>query len=194
MTIQKVCVYCASSKQAHPLYYQIAAELGILLARNGIEIVYGGGAVGSMGALADGAISANGTVTGIIPRFMAELEWAHPSISNLVIVETLHERKQRMIEKADAAIALPGGTGTLEELIEAITWKRLGIYFNPIILVNTRRYFDPLIELLQRCISEKFMDPRHERMWSVVDTPDQVLTAIASASTWDENARSFAAL
>jgi len=194
MKIEKVCVYCASSKQAHSNYYQTAAELGDLLARDNIEIVYGGGAVGSMGALADGALSAQGKVTGIIPRFMVELEWAHQGISNMVIVETLHERKQRMIEGVDAAIALPGGTGTLDELIEAITWKRLGIYVNPIIIVNTRHYFEPLIQLLQQCISEKFMDPRHERMWTVVDSPDQVLAAITSAASWDKHARRFAAI
>ena len=194
MKIQKVCVYCASSKQAHLQYYQSATELGVLLAQNGIEIIYGGGAVGSMGALADGALSANGKVTGIIPKFMVELEWSHPSISDLVIVETLHERKQRMIEGADAVIALPGGTGTLEELFEAITWKRLGLYFNPIIILNTRGYFDPLIDLLERSVTEKFLDNRHLRMWTVVDEPSQVLEAITTASAWDKNARGFAAL
>ncbi len=194
MKIEKVCVYCASSKQAHPHYYRSAAELGILLAQNGIEIVYGGGAVGSMGALADGALAAQGKVTGIIPRFMVELEWAHPEISNMIVVETLHERKQRMIEGADAVIALPGGTGTFEELFEAITWKRLGLYFNPIIILNTRRFFDPLIELLEKSVAEKFMDERHLRMWTVVDEPDQVLQSIDDTSAWDKNARSFAAL
>lgn len=194
MKIEKVCVYCASSKQAHPDYYRSAAELGILLAHNGIEIVYGGGAVGSMGALADGALSEHGKVTGIIPQFMVDLEWAHPEISNMVIVKTLHERKQRMIEGVDAVIALPGGTGTFEELFEAITWKRLGLYFNPIIILNTRRFFDPLVELLKRSISEKFMDERHLRMWTVVDEPDQVLEAITKTSAWDKNAREFAAL
>ena len=194
MKIEKVCVYCASSRQANPVYRKTARQLGELLAANSIAIVYGGGAIGSMGALADGAIANGGRVIGIIPRFMVDMEWANRKISDLIVVNDMAERKKKMIDGVDAVIALPGGTGTLEELIEAMTWKRLGIYFNPIILMNTLGFFNPLAELLNSCVSEKFMDVKHRSMWSVVNSPDDVLPAIRSAPVWHKDARHFAAV
>ena len=189
MKIKKVCVYCASSRQANPVYRDAARQLGEILAMNSITIVYGGGAVGSMGAISKG-----GRVVGIIPRFMVEMEWANGNISDLIVVNDMSERKKKMIEGVDAVIALPGGTGTLEELIEAITWKRLGIYLNPIILMNTLRFFDPCVELLNKCVSEKFMDKKHRNMWTVVNELDDVLPAIRSAPEWHKDARHFAAI
>lgn len=194
MNLEKVCVYCASSKQSNPVYRDAARKLGEILAANSITTVYGGGAVGSMGALADGAISKGGRVVGIIPRFMVEMEWANNQISELIIVKNMAERKKKMIDGVDAVIALPGGTGTLEELIEAITWKRLGLYLNPIILMNTLGFFDPCVELLNKCVFEKFMDEKHKNMWSVVNEPDNVLSAIHSAPEWFKDARHFAAV
>jgi uncharacterized protein (TIGR00730 family) len=194
MSIQKVCVYCASSKQVDPSYHRAAYHLGQVLAEAGITVVYGGGGIGSMGKLADGALSQGGQVIGVIPRFMAELEWGHRGITKLVHVEDMHQRKRMMIEDTDAVIALPGGTGTFEELFEAITLKRLGFYLKPIILVNTNNFYDPCIQLLKRSIAEHFMDARHKNMWSIVDTPDQVLDAIASAPVWQSSARNFAAV
>ena len=194
MKIEKVCVYCASSQQANPVYRDAARHLGEILADNSITTVYGGGAVGSMGALADGAISKGGRVIGIIPRFMVEMEWANGKISDLIVVNDMAERKKKMIEGVDAVIALPGGTGTLEELIEAITWKRLGLYLNPIILMNTLRFFDHGIELLNKCVSEKFMDEKHKNMWTVVNEPEDVLQAIRLAPKWYKDARHFAAI
>ncbi|HSY06681.1 MAG TPA: TIGR00730 family Rossman fold protein [Steroidobacteraceae bacterium] len=189
-----VCVYCASSRMAHPDYRAAAHRLGEILAQQGVGIVYGGGAAGSMGALADGALSAGGRVIGILPRFMADLEWGHKGLSDLQLVEDLRTRKHMMLTLSQAAIALPGGSGTLEELLEAITLKRLGLYLNPIVLVNTRGFFTPLLELLARAVDERFMDPRHLHMWQVVATPAEVPEALASAPAWSAAARNFAAV
>jgi uncharacterized protein (TIGR00730 family) len=191
---QAVCVYCASSGSAHPDYRDAAHRLGITLAINGLTIVYGGGARGSMGALADGALSRGGRVVGILPRFMADLEWGHRGLSELELVEDMRVRKHAMLTRSQAAIALPGGCGTLEELLEAITLKRLGLYLNPIVLVNTRGFFGPLLELLQRAIDERFMDPRHGRIWEVVDHPEEVPGALSRAALWEASARDFATL
>ena len=165
-----------------------------MLAETGIEIVYGGGAKGSMGVLADAALSAGGRVFGVIPAFMEELEWAHRGLSGLRLVDDMRTRKHLMLEGSDAVVALPGGCGTLEELFEAITLKRLGIWLGPIVLVNTRGFFDPCVALLERCIEERFMDARHAGMWSVVESPEDVPDAIAQAPRWPAEARSFAAL
>ena len=189
-----VCVYCASSQVSHPEYREAAFTLGAVLAGAGLEIVYGGGARGSMGALADGALSKGGRVLGILPRFMADLEWGHPGLTELELVEDIRVRKHQMLARSQAAIALPGGSGTLEELLEAITLKRLGLYLNPILLVNTRGYFDQLIALLLRAIQERFMDERHARMWEVVARPEEVPAALNRAAAWTETARDFAAL
>jgi uncharacterized protein (TIGR00730 family) len=189
-----VCVYCASSRSSHPDYRRAAFRLGEVLAYVGIGIVYGGGASGSMGALADGALSAGGRVIGILPRFMADLEWGHAGLTELQLVEDLRTRKHMMLTLSSAAIALPGGSGTLEELLEAITLKRLGLYLNPIVMVNTRGFFTPLLALLTEAVREHFMDERHLLMWQVVDTPEEVPAALASAPAWSAQARSFAAV
>ena len=194
MSVQKVCVYCASSRQCDSAYHDAAYELGREMARNDVTIVYGGGLVGSMGALANAALAHGGKVIGILPQFMHELEWGHTSLTELRVVNDIHERKRMMISEVDAVIALPGGCGTLEELFEAITWKRLGLYSGPIVMVNTLGFFKPCIELLERCIEQRFMDPRHAEMWSVVDSPAQVLDAIRSAPPWRPENRSFAGL
>lgn len=191
---RSVCVYCASSTAAHPQFREAAFNLGGILAELGLEIVYGGGARGSMGALADGALSKGGRVVGILPRFMADLEWGHPGLTQLELVEDMRIRKHTMLSRSQAAIALPGGCGTLEELLEAITLKRLGLYVNPILMVNTRGYFDPLIRLLDSAIEERFMDERHSRMWEIVSGPEEVPEALRRASRWSAEARSFAAL
>jgi uncharacterized protein (TIGR00730 family) len=194
MNLQKVCVYCASSRQCDPAYHEAAHDLGKELAAHNITIVYGGGLTGSMGALANAALAHGGRVIGILPQFMHELEWGHTSLTELIIVNDIHERKRLMISGVDAIIALPGGCGTLEELFEAITWKRLGLYCGPIVLVNTLNFFAPCIELLNRCIEQRFMDPRHAAMWSVAEGPADILEAIHRAPRWRPEYRSFAGL
>jgi uncharacterized protein (TIGR00730 family) len=192
MSARVICVYCASSEIAPPEYAAAAERLGRILAENGCTISCGGGGIGSMGALADGALRAGGRVIGIMPSFMAELEWAHPGLSQLQIVEDMRARKHLMLEGSAGVVALPGGTGTFEELFEALTLKRLGLYTSPIVLVNTRRYFDPIVRALESAVSERFMDERHLRMWQVVDAVDEVLPALAAADSWSADARAFA--
>ncbi len=192
--INKVCVYCASSDYSDQIYLDAAFKLGEILANASITIVYGGGSAGLMGTLANGALSKGGKVIGIIPQFMYDLEWGHEGLTELQIVNNMHERKELMMMNTDAAIALPGGSGTLEELFETITLKRLGVYLNPIIFVNIKRYFDPCIQLLENAIEEKFMDKRNRNMWQVVDDPAGVLSAIKNSPQWTEEARHFATL
>ena len=190
--MERVCVYCASSTEAHPEHYEATRALGRLLAEAGITIVYGGGSVGSMGALADAALAAGGRLVGILPKFMNDLEWGHKSLTELRLVDDMHHRKRMMIEESDAIVALPGGSGTFEELLEAITWKRLGLVVSPIVIVNVRGFYDPLRELLDRAITERFMDERHRQMWTFVNSPEEVLGAIRAAPEWTADARAFA--
>ena len=138
-----------------------------------------------MGALADGALEAGGRVIGVLPEFMQEFEWGHSSLSELKIVVSLHERKMEMIEKADGIIALPGGSGTFEELLEALTWKRLALFTNPIVLLNTRNYYDAFQQMMQQAVDERFMHQQHLQMWSLVDKPLDLVPALRNAPNWD---------
>jgi len=190
--IETVCVYCASSERTPAVYLDAAARLGQTLAEAGIAIVYGGSSLGSMGRMADAALAAGGSVTGVLPRFMDELEWGNRALTELRIVDDMHERKRIMLELAGAVIALPGGCGTLEELFEAITWKRLGLYFGPIVLVNVNGFYDPCIALLERTVAEGFMNPQHRDMWCVVAEPEAAVEAVRNAPAWTRDARSFA--
>jgi len=188
----RICVYCASSEYCDRIYHEAAQTLGRVLAEAGCTIVYGGGAVGLMGSLANGALAAGGEVVGIIPRFMTEVEWQHPGLASLEVVEDMRERKHRLLTGSDAVVALPGGCGTLEELFEALTLKRLGLYFNPIVLVNTKGFYAPLENFMRQMIEQRFMNPEHAQMWSMVESPQDVLTAIRDAPKWREDARSYA--
>lgn len=192
--MQTICVYCASSTQVKPSYFEATARLARILADANLSIVYGGGSNGLMGQLADSTLLAGGKITGIIPRFMCEVEWNHTNLTELILVETMHERKEKMAMMADAVVALPGGCGTMEELLEVITWKRLGIFTKPIIIVNLEGYFDALIAMLDRAVDEHFMRDEHRYMWKVIETPEDVLIAIKDSVSWDSNARAFAAL
>ncbi|MEM9304477.1 MAG: TIGR00730 family Rossman fold protein [Pseudomonadota bacterium] len=188
----RICVYCASSEGIEPSFYDDARRLGGVLAGMGATVVYGGGGGGSMGALADGALGAGGEVVGILPRFMADLEWGHPGLTHLELVEDMRERKHRMLVDADAVIALPGGCGTFEELFEALTLKRLTLFLKPIILVNTNRYFDPLLKVLEQAVEQRFMANEHGNLWTVVDGPEDVPEAIENAPVWSASMRDAA--
>jgi uncharacterized protein (TIGR00730 family) len=194
MPIQTVTVYCASSTQADEIYHSAAERLGRLLARRDMTIVYGAGGSGSMGRLADGALAEGGVVVGVIPGFMKELEWYHRGISEIIEVDDLHDRKRMLLDGADAVVGLPGGSGTLDELIEAISLKRLGSFTGPIVMVNTNGFFDPCIEQLERCIEERFMHAKHRQMWQVVEEPEAVLEAFTLAPPWSGDAIDFAAV
>ncbi len=188
----KICVYCASSARVAPVYFDATERLAREFVKANIDVVYGGGAIGLMGKLADVVVAEGGTIKGIIPKFMDDVEWTHPKLSEVVFTETMHERKAKFLEDIDALVALPGGTGTLEELLEAITLKRLGLFFKPIVILNTGGYYDPLKEMFARCASEHFMRQKHIAMWSFVDEPEEVLPTIRNTPDWDKNAIQFA--
>ena len=188
----RICVYAASSTKVASEFHLAARQLGETLALSGHSIVYGGGSQGLMGSLADGALAHGGAVIGILPRFMADLEWGHSGLTHLDLVEDMRERKHKLLTGSDAVIALPGGCGTLEELFEAITLKRLGLYFNPIILLNTRDFYTPLQTFMQQVIAEKFMNDEHASMWSLVDRVEEVLPTIQAMPKWREDARDYA--
>ena len=183
--IKRVAVYAASSSQVSSEYIDAAAELGRTLAAEGIEIVYGAGKVGLMGALADAALDAGGKVTGVIPQFMVDNGWCREKLTNLIVTPDMHTRKEKIVSLADATIALPGGVGTLEELMEIITWKQLGLYADPIVILNTRGYFNPLKEMLERAVEEKLMREIHRNLWSIADTPRQAADLIRNTPQWD---------
>ena len=177
-----VCVYCASSSGCDAEYHAAARRLGELLADDGRTVVYGGSRNGSMGALADGALHRGGRVIGVLPRFLQDLEVSHDGLTELHVVEDMRTRKHLMLSRSEAVVALPGGGGTLEELLEAITLKRLGVFHGPIVIVNTRGYFAPLLALFEAAVRERFMEARHLAMWQVVASPEEVVAALAGAS------------
>lgn len=193
-TIQSVCVYSASSTKIADCYFRAARELGELLGHHGIRLVNGAGNLGLMRACADACLEAGGQVTGVIPRFMVEQGWQHPGLTELIETEDMHTRKQTMARLSDGVIALPGGCGTLEELLEIITWKQLGLYLNPIVVLNTNGFYDPLLKMLDRAAEEHFMRPAHLDIWKVASTPTEAIDLLYSTPVWDKEIRKFAAI
>lgn len=192
--IKTVCVYSASSTKIPEIYFQAADELGRLLGERGLRVVNGAGNIGLMRAVSDATLAAGGTVTGVIPRFMVEQGWYHDGLTELIVTETMHERKRRMADLADAVIALPGGCGTFEELLEIITWKQLGLFANPIVILNTDGYYDALLALFERAVRENFMRDQHSGMWAVAQTPEEAVRLIFTLPPWDKSLRRFAAI
>ena len=190
----RICVYCASSEHVDRRYHAAAAALGRAIAEAGCTLVYGGGAVGLMGSLANAALAAGGDVVGIIPRFMTEVEWQHPGLANLEVVEDMRERKHRLLTGSDAVVALPGGCGTLEELFEAMTLKRLALYLKPIVLFDVDGFYAPLERFLEQTIEQRFMNPQHRALWTSVARVEDVLTTIRATPDWDVHARDYAAV
>jgi uncharacterized protein (TIGR00730 family) len=174
-TIKRLCVYCGSALGARDSYREGAMLLGGLIAQRGIELVYGGGHVGLMGAVADGALAAGGHVIGIIPRALMERELGHTGIQDLRVVADMHERKMTMADLADAFIAMPGGWGTLEELTEMLTWLQLGIHAKPIGLLNIDGYFDGFLTFADQMIAERFVRPEHQNLLNVDTEPAALL-------------------
>jgi uncharacterized protein (TIGR00730 family) len=192
--IKNVCVYSASSTKIAPVYFAVAEELGQLLALHGINLINGAGSIGLMAATSNACLAAGGTVTGVIPRFMVEQGWQHKSLTQLIETETMHERKQIMAEMSDGVIALPGGCGTMEELLEIITWKQLGIYLNPIVILNIDGFYNPLLEMLQRAIDGNFMRPEHQNIWQVATSAQQAIELLYTSPIWNKDIRKFAAI
>ncbi len=192
MKINKICIYCASSAKVDNTYFDETEKLAKELVKSKIEIVFGGGATGLMGKLADTVIENGGKIKGIMPKFMADVEWAHKKVTDFEFTDTMHERKSRFLENIDGLVALPGGSGTLEELLEAITLKRLGQFTKPIIILNTNGFYNPLKEMLEKCVSENFMSERHLQMWTFVDKVEDVIPNLENAEEWNKGAIKFA--
>ncbi len=192
--MKRICVYCASSSKIDESYFDAAEKLAIQLVSHDVTVVYGGGAAGLMGCIADTAIEHGGHVVGVIPKFMTEVEWQHKELEEIHVVADMHERKKMLLEGTDAVIALPGGSGTFEELLEAISLKRLGLYTKPIIIMNINNYYAPLIELLEKSIRENFMSESHRKMLTVVSDPYDIMSAIENSPDLSADAISFAAV
>ena len=173
--INALCVFCGSSAGLHPAYKAAALELGVLLAQLRIKLVYGGGNIGLMGTVADSCMAAGGEVVGVIPKALLDKEHGHRGITRLEVVATMHERKARMASLADGFLALPGGIGTLEELLEVMTWSQLGIHCKPVALVNVNGFFDPLLALLDHTLAEGFLLPPHRHLLIATDRPHAAL-------------------
>ena len=173
-----VCVFCASSANIDERYLLAARELGQRLAEGGWRCVNGGGAVGLMGAVTDGTLEAGGEVTGVIPKFMVDNGWCYDRLEDVIITPDMHQRKQMMSEMADAVIALPGGVGTFEELLETLTWRQLGLVKVPVIILNTLGYYDALLTMLDHAIDEGFMKSSHAALWQVASTPAEAIALL----------------
>ena len=176
--MRRICVFAGSSLGAHPEYVAAARELGRTLARDGIGLVYGGGSIGLMGVLADSVLDASGEVIGVIPQRLATREIAHQQLADLRVVGSMHERKALMAELADGFIALPGGLGTLEELLEVTTWAQLGLHAKPIGLLDVRGYFAPLITLIERAVAEGFVAAENSGLLIVASDVPRLLAQL----------------
>lgn len=191
---RSICVFCGSSSQVHPHFFAAAQQLGQLMASNAIRLIYGGGDVGLMGELANAVLDNGGNVTGVIPQFMIDAGWHHQRLVQMIVTETMHQRKAKMAELSEAVVALPGGVGTFEELFEVITWKQLGLITKPVVIVNIDGYYDLLLQMLDRMVEQHFMREIHRNMWTVVNSASEILEAIRNAPQWDRSVRKIAAI
>ncbi len=179
-SLRSVAVFCGSNPGLDPTYADTANELGALLAARGIGLVYGGGKVGLMGVVADAVLAGGGTVTGVIPRHLWEKEVGHEGLTELLIVDSMHERKMAMADRSDAFIALPGGVGTFEELFEAITWTQLGIHDKPVGLLDVAGFYGPLLAFLDGTVDAGFLTPGHRTMIVDAVEPEAILEHLAA--------------
>ncbi|MEG1580091.1 MAG: TIGR00730 family Rossman fold protein [Bacteroidaceae bacterium] len=189
-----VCVYSASSTKVPEQYNVAARSLGRILAQSSIRLINGAGRMGLMAECANACLDAGGKVTGVIPHFMVEQGWHHNGLTELIETDTMHDRKETMAKMAEGIIALPGGIGTLEELMEIITWKQLSLFLHPIIILNTGGYYDPLLEMLQRTLDEQFMGSIYAHLWLVASTPEEAVQLLLSTPDWAADIRKYAAL
>ena len=178
--IGSVCVFCGSSSRVADAHRAAATRLGTLVATHGMRLVYGGGRVGLMGLLADAALAAGGEVIGVIPQFLVDLEVAHTGLTELRVVESMHERKRTMAELAEAFVALPGGFGTLEEAVEVMTWYQLGLHRKPTVLVSIAGFWEPFRDLADRFVTEGFAHPDQRGSFTLVPAVDDVFDALAA--------------
>lgn len=194
MQLHSVAIYCASSNKIRPSYIDAAERLGAEFAKHGLRLIYGDGGIGLMAAAARGALNEGGEVIGVIPQFMVDQGWNNPNSTQTIITQTMHERKATICDMADAMVALPGGIGTFEELLECLTWKQLGLHNCPVVILNTDGYYDRLLSCIEYMIEEQMMRPIHRDMFIVVSQPEDVIQAILSSPKWDPNTRRLAAI
>lgn len=192
--MKKACVFCASSDKVDDIYKKTAAEIGEILVQNQYATVYGGGEVGLMGALAKSVLKNKGEIIGVIPQFMVDMNWGYSEVSEMIVTETMMQRKETILSLSQLAIALPGGCGTLDELLDAITLKQLGQFNYPIIIVNTNGFYDMFIAQLKTMIQERFMREIHEKIWTVIDKPSEFINAINNSLEWDSSSIHSAAV
>jgi uncharacterized protein (TIGR00730 family) len=184
--MKKVCVFTGAASGINKLYIDAAYQMGKMLASRGLGLVYGGGKLGLMGAVADGMLAANGKVTGIIPKFLDNVEVGHQGVTDLHIIDSMHERKAMMYDAADAFIILPGGLGTLDETMEIITWRQLGLHQKPIIIVNLNGYWDSMLIMFQNIIDQGFMHHGHTGHFDQVEDLDSLMDKLDSISRSEE--------
>lgn len=187
-----VAVFAASSSRIDSIYRKAASRLGELFAKAGITAVYGGGGIGLMGDFADAMLANNGRIIGVIPQFMVDEGWEHTGVKEMLVTETMSERKGKIFAMSNAIVGLPGGIGTLEELSEAITLKQLGVWNGQIVWLNTKGYYNPLLAFFDNMIKEKFLRSEHTGIWKTVDTPEHVMEAIYSTNEHDNDWRKIA--
>ncbi|MEE4115718.1 MAG: TIGR00730 family Rossman fold protein [Marinilabiliaceae bacterium] len=181
----KISIFAASSSKIPSEYFSVAAELGKLIALSGNELVFGGGGIGLMGAVADSAMNNGGRATGVIPQFMVNNGWGHGSINETIITPDMNSRKKKIFEISDAVIALPGGVGTLEELTEAITLKQLGLFKGPIVILNTEGFYNKLLGYFDQLIDQNFMRPQHRDIWEVASDPQEAIRLVTEYDDWE---------
>ena len=187
-----VCIFAASSSRIDSEYGVVAARLDAMLAGDGIDVVFGGGGIGLMRKLADAVLENGGCIKGVIPSFMREEGWGHEGLTEMIVTADMSERKNIMFSMSDAVVALPGGVGTLEELTEAITLKQLSLFDGPILILNTLGYYNALLEFIDHMITSNFMRFEHKGIWEVVETPEEVLSALKRKERGSEEWRKIA--
>jgi len=178
--LKSICIYCGSSDKIHPSYLDAARQMGKAIAHRGIVLWYGAGGTGLMGAVADGALQSGGQVIGVMPALFYTPSLAHFNLTRLEVVETMHQRKARLADQADAFIALPGGYGTFEEFFEILTWAQIGLHSKPVGLLNTNGYFDPLLAMIDKAQQEGFIYGEHRLLFGYADQPEALLDALSN--------------
>jgi uncharacterized protein (TIGR00730 family) len=188
VTIRSLCVFCGSSSRVDEVYREAASRLGAAVAKQGMTLVYGGGKIGLMGILAQAALGAGGRVIGVIPGFLRDLEVAHDGLTELRIVDSMHDRKRVMFELADAFVVLPGGFGTLDETIEIVTWRQLGLHDKRVVLVDVNGFWQPLRSLIATLVAAGFAHPEHANLFTLASSVEDVFAALRAAAPTRVNA------
>jgi len=191
-TTMTICVFASSSSRVNSEFGLAAARLGSLLVQSGMDVVYGGGGIGLMGKLADAVIENGGKITGVIPLFMKEEGWGHHGLTDMIITPDMGERKKTLFSMSDAVVALPGGVGTLEELTEAITLKQLSLFDGPVIILNTLGFYRTFFDFLENMIDTHFLRREHKGIWEIVNTPEEVISALNRKDRGNEEWRKIA--